>query len=87
MTNVTLEGDDIIPDDRPLRVILFGSQFASVDDADACGFSASGTNAVQTLAARLLAAGYDADRVLVLYRANMKIGKTSIREAAKVNPE
>src|SRR5262245_14203434 len=32
------EGDDIIPDDRPLRIILFGSQFASVDDADACGF-------------------------------------------------
>src|SRR5262245_51410263 len=87
MTNAALEGDDIIPDDRPLRIILFGSQFASVDDADAYGFSASGTNAVQTLASRLLAAGYDADRPLILFRANQNIGRTTIGQAAKVNPE
>jgi hypothetical protein len=29
-------------DERPLRVILFGSQFAAVDDAEAMGLSASG---------------------------------------------
>jgi len=69
-------------DHRPLRVILFGSQFAAVDDPEAMGLSASGHNAVQTLASRLLHAGYDPERPLILFRANQCIGKTTIAEAA-----
>jgi hypothetical protein len=34
---------DVDVDHRPLRVILFGSQFASVDDSEAMGISASYT--------------------------------------------
>jgi hypothetical protein len=52
-------GDDF--DERPLRVILFGSQFAALDDAEAMGFSASGPNCVQTMALRLLQSGFDPD--------------------------
>jgi len=50
--NAQLEGDDIL-DERPLRVILFGSQFAALDDAAAMGFSASGPHCVRTMALRL----------------------------------
>ena len=58
-------------------MILFGSQFATLDDAEACGFSATGPSAVATLAARLLQAGYDPDRPLVLFRRGQRIRKAT----------
>lgn len=70
-------------DERPIRVILFGNQFAACDDAEALGISASGPNCTQTLAQCLLNAGYDGQRPLVLFRAGQMIGKTSIEKAAR----
>jgi hypothetical protein len=80
--NAQLEGDDV-PDERPLRVLLFGSQFVAVDDAEAMGFSASGPNCVQTMALRLLQSGFDPERPLILFRANQRIGSTTIAAASQ----
>ena len=78
------EGDDL--ESRPLRALLFGTQFVSIaDDGDGNGFCASGINCVQTLASRLLAAGFDADRPLFLFRANQPVGRTTIAQAANIN--
>ena len=77
-----VEGGDI-PGDRPLRVICFGSNFATLDDREAMGFTASGPNCVQTLAATLLQAGYDADRQLVLFRGGERVGRTTIGKAVQ----
>jgi hypothetical protein len=43
-----IEGDDIPDDDRPLRVILYGRQFAMLDDPAFACFTASGPNCLQT---------------------------------------
>ena len=80
--NAQLEGDDIL-DERPLRVILFGSQFAALDDAAAMGFSASGPHCVRTMALRLLQSGFDPERELILFRANQRIGSTTIAAASQ----
>jgi hypothetical protein len=69
---------DTASDERPLRVILFGGQFAALDDAEAMGLSASGPNCVQTMALRLLRSGFDPERPLILFRANQNIGRTTI---------
>ena len=80
--NAQLEGDDIL-DERPLRVILFGSQFAALDDAEAMGFSASGPHCVRTMALRLLQSGFDPQRQMILFRANQNIGRTTVGKAAQ----
>ena len=77
------EGADFDEYYRPLRVILFGSQFAAVDDAGAMGISATGHNPVTTLAQKLLQMGFDPDRPMILYRANQRIGATTVGEAAQ----
>jgi hypothetical protein len=79
--NAQLEGDDI--PERPLRVILFGSQFVAVDESEAMGFSASGPNCVQTMALRLLQSGFDPERQMILFRANQRIGATTIAAASQ----
>jgi hypothetical protein len=79
--NAQLEGDDF--NERPLRVILFGSQFAALDDAEAMGFSASGPRCLQTMALRLLQSGFDPGRPLILFRANQNIGRTTVAAAAQ----
>jgi hypothetical protein len=78
--NAQLEGDDF--DERPLRIVLFGSQFCAVDDASIMA-SASGPNCLQTMALRLLQSGFDPDRPLILFRANQNIGRTTIAAAAQ----
>jgi hypothetical protein len=75
------EGDDFA--ERPLQVILFGGQFAALDDAEAMGLSASGPRCLQPMALRLLRAGFDPDRPLILYRANQNIGRTTVGKAAQ----
>jgi hypothetical protein len=78
------EGDDV-PDDRPIRVIMFGGQFVSTDDSDTIGMSAAGPDALQTLATRLFQSGFDPQRALVMYRGGQYIGRTTIGKAAGVN--
>jgi hypothetical protein len=78
--NAQIEGDDI-PDERPIRVILFGGQFVSTDDAETIGLSATGPDALQTVAMRLFQSGFDPARVLSLYRGGQHIGRTTIGKA------
>src|SRR4051812_47937888 len=61
-----------------LPIILFGSQFAAVDDAEATGISASGPGCLQMLALRLMASGYPPEQSLSLYRNGQHIGKTTL---------
>ena len=61
---------------RPLRIILFGSQFAAVDDSEAMGFSASGPSCLATLAQRLLQSGYAPQQTLSLHRGGQHIGRS-----------
>ena len=79
--NAQIEGDDFA---RPIRVIFFGVQFVSTDDAETIGLSATGPDALQTLAMRLFQSGFDAERALVMYRGGQYIGKTTIGKAAGV---
>jgi hypothetical protein len=83
-TEPVAEGDDV-PDDRPIRVILFGGQFVSTDDSETIGMSATGPDALQTLAMRLFQSGLDPQRSLVMYRAGQYIGRTTIGKAAGVS--
>jgi hypothetical protein len=76
------EGDDV---ERPIRVILFGGQFVSTDDSDTLGMSASGPDALATLAMRLFQSGFDPQRSLVMYKGGQYIGRTTIGKAAGVN--
>ena len=87
------EGDDI-PDDRPfafserpIRVILYGDQFVSCDDSETVGLSASGPNALETLAMRLFQAGFDPERALVLFRGGKRVGRVTIAAAAGVSTD
>ena len=66
----------------PLRCILYGESFAALDDAEGCGFSASGPNSFATLAGRLLQAGFDPDRPLILFRGGERLGKLTLAAAA-----
>jgi len=80
---MTTNGRPIEGDDSPLRVILFGSQFAAVDDGETLSLSASGPRALQSLASQLLQAGFDPDRALSIYRGGQHIGRQSISAAAQ----
>lgn len=78
------EGYDI-PDKRPIRVILFGGQFVSTDDSETIGLSATGPDALQTVAMRLFQSGFDPQRTLNLYRGGVFVGRTTIGKAAGVD--
>ncbi len=78
-TTAALEGDDDI---RPMRIVLFGSQFCACDDSEALGFSASGPSCLKTLALRLLQSGYAPEQPLSLHRGGQFIGKTNLADAA-----
>jgi hypothetical protein len=85
LPNAQLEGDDI-PDEAPLRTILFGSQFVAVDNPEVMA-SASGPQCLQTMAKRLLQAGIDSEREMILFRANQPIGRTTVGQAAQTQQE
>ena len=83
--NAALEGDDIGPSERPIRVLQYGNQFVSTDDSETLGMSATGENALQTLAMRLFQAGFAPERQLVLFRGGERVGSTTIGNAAGVS--
>jgi hypothetical protein len=74
--------DADIDEPSPLRVNLFGEQFAAVDDPGIMA-SASGPRCLPTLASRLLQAGFDSERKMTLFRAGERIGSTTIGQAAQ----
>jgi hypothetical protein len=84
VSNAALEGDDFDISERAIRVILYGSQFASCDDGDALGMCASGPEPLATLAMRLFQAGFSPERPLVLFRGGERVGSTTIGKAAGV---
>ena len=65
-----------------LRVNLFGGQFCAVDNTEIKA-NASGPQCLQTMAKRLLQAGIDSDRPMILFRANQPIGRTTVGQAAQ----
>jgi len=75
---MTTEGADVRP---PLRVHFYGTSMASVDDGTVA-ISATGPDALRSLASQLFAAGWNADQVLELYRGGELIGQTTINNAA-----
>jgi len=84
------EGDDVddLPEvfsERPLRAIQFGSDFITLDDAEAMGISASGPNCLKTLAGALLRAGFSSDRRMLDARGYGDCKCNSWRAAIKEN--
>lgn len=75
--NAQLEGDDI---PEPIRCYLYGDGFASIDGALA--MSAFGPGALQTIAKKLLAVGYDADQKLDVHRGGERLNRIRLRDAA-----
>jgi hypothetical protein len=72
-----LDGD--VPAER-IRVWLYGDGFASIDGELA--MSAFGPGALQTIARKLLAVGYDPDQELDVHRGGECLTRLSLREAA-----
>jgi len=78
MMNAQFEGDDIPPE--PIRVFLYSDSIASIDGELA--MSAFGPSALQTIAQKLLALGYDADQQLDVHRGGERLNRLSLREAS-----
>ena len=77
------EGADLdFSNERPIRVLLRGDQFAECDDEDLVGVMASGPNPIELLAKRLFEVGVDPDRALVLFRGAQRLGRTTVAIAA-----
>ena len=72
-----VEGDDIA---EPIRVFVYGDGFASIDGE--LSMSAFGSGALQTIARKLLAVGYDPDQELDIHRGGEHITRLSLRDAA-----
>jgi hypothetical protein len=72
-----VEGDDIR---EPIRIFLYGDGFASIDGELA--MSAFGPVALQTIARKLLAVGYDPDQELDVHRGGECLTRLTLREAA-----
>jgi len=68
----------MIPDPGPIRVALYGDQYAAVT-SPRVAISATGRDCLRTLAGQLLAAGFDPERKLDLYRAGERIGGLALR--------
>jgi hypothetical protein len=64
-----------------VRVFLYGDGFASIDGE--LSMSAYGPGALQTIARKLLAVGYDPDRVLDVLRGGDCITRLLLRDAAR----
>ena len=76
--NAALERDDIPAE--PIRVWLYGDGFASIDAELA--MSTFGPGALQTIARKLLAVGYDADQQLDIHRGGERLNRLTLRDAA-----
>jgi hypothetical protein len=77
MTETALRDDDALP---PVRVFLYGDGFASIDNE--FSLSAFGPGALQTIAKKLLAVGYDPDQQLDVNRGGECINRVLLRDAA-----
>jgi len=75
-TNAPLEGDDI---PEPIRVWMYGDGFASIDGE--LQMSAFGPGALQTIARKLLAVGYDPDQELHVHRGGEYVMRVRLRDA------
>ena len=82
---MTNSRDGEISEERPIRIILFGGQFVSTDDNETLGLSATGPDALQTLAMRLFQSGFSPERQLLLFRGGERVGRMTIGQAAGVN--
>ena len=74
-------------DERAIRCIAYGEQFIATDDASTLGMSATGPDALATLAMRLFQAGFGSDRRLVVFRGGERVGSITIGQAANLNSE
>ena len=75
------------PNAEPIRVILYGRQFAATGNCELAAVTASGPGCLKSLALQLFAAGFDPDRVLTLHRGGEEIGTTTIGVAAGVSDD
>jgi hypothetical protein len=64
-----------------VRIYLYGDGFASIDGDLA--MSAFGSTALQTIARKLLAVGYDPDRELDIHRGGDCVTRLLLRDAAR----
>jgi hypothetical protein len=74
------EGDDIPAAGERIRVWLYGDGFASIDGE--LQMSAFGPGALQTIARKLIAVGYDPEQELDVHRGGECRARISLREAA-----
>jgi hypothetical protein len=77
--NACGEGDDIPLE--PIRVWLYGDGFASIDGD--LQMSAFGPGALQTIAKKLLVAGYDPEQELDVRRGGEGLNRIRLRDAAR----
>jgi hypothetical protein len=77
-TEAVCEGADV---PEPIRVFLYGDGFASIDGE--LSMSAFGSGALQTIARKLIAVGYDPDQVLDVHRGGDCITRLPLRDAAR----
>jgi hypothetical protein len=75
-----VEGDDDAPPER-IRVFLYSDSVASIDGE--LSMSAFGSGALQTIARKLIAVGYDPDQVLDVHRGGDCITRLPLRDAAR----
>jgi hypothetical protein len=80
--NAAIEGDDVPPE--RIKVWLYGDGFASIDGE--VQMSAFGPSALQTIARKLLAVGYDPEEELDVHRGGECL-RITLREAAQQQGE
>jgi hypothetical protein len=74
--------NDYTPDTRePLKVVMYGDGFASLDGA--IRMTAFGRGALQTLAKKLLRIGYDPAQKLDIHRGGKRETLLTLHQAAK----
>jgi hypothetical protein len=84
--SVCCEGDDTPDDGAAIRVNMYGDQFCAVADGGCWDdISATGPNALATLAMHLSLHGFVPDQELVLFRGGERVGKTTVGEASIFN--
>ena len=75
------EGSDL-PVESPLRVTLYGSQFASIPSGEYGGLCCSGIAPLQRLGQKLIALDVSPNRKLTIERGGIHIGEATVGEAA-----
>ena len=76
-----VEGADL-PDLRPLRVILYASQYASILGGEFEGIICSGIAPLQRLGQQLLALNVSPNRKIRVERGGIHIGEATVGQAA-----